>query len=354
MTSGITFVIPAYNAERTLRRTIDSILWQTDGRYRVVIVDDGSVDGTARIGRAYAAQYPDKIRYLFQENKGQGSARNTGMAYVETSYVAFLDSDDWLMPEYVERILGVTVDAGETPEIVMTLPVIWHEHSHVVRDWYDRKLFQEIFPLDGDVVDPCRELRLYQFEVNVCRKVLSMEFVRRTAFSFQEGVKWEDVYPHFLLLSRCRRCMGVGVGFYYRIGSDTQTTACRGEERLDILTVFDDLTGFLEESREELIFPVMRVMVRYAFWCIRMADLETRRLLTRKLQFFFRRLPERYIRILRRESVRQFSRVDAMQYALLAAALRYRVCNRIFYDYLLQEICERSLKKILGAKKGVA
>ena len=65
----ITFVIPAYNAEKTLERTLDSILWQTDGRYRVVIVDDGSTDRTGQIGKGYAMRHPDRIRYIHQRSE---------------------------------------------------------------------------------------------------------------------------------------------------------------------------------------------------------------------------------------------------------------------------------------------
>ena len=98
-----------------------------------------------------------KIRYLYQENRGLGGARNTGLGLVETTYVSFLDSDDWLMPDYVERILGRIEEAGERgeqPEIIMTLPVIWNEKSRVAQDWYDRELFLQIFPRDGCVVNP--------------------------------------------------------------------------------------------------------------------------------------------------------------------------------------------------------
>ena len=350
----ITFVIPAYNAEKTLERTLDSILWQTDGRYRVVIVDDGSTDRTGQIGKGYAMRHPDRIRYIYQENKRQGGARNTGLRSVETAYVSFLDSDDWLMPEYVERITGALDAAREAPEMIMTLPVIYHEQSHGVRDWYDKELFERIFPADDTVVDPALELRLYQFEVNICRKVLQMDFVKRTGFSFREKMKWEDVYPHFYLLSRCRLCMGISTGFYYRIGEGTQTTACTGSERLEILQVFGDLERFLQREEESLIFPVMRVIVRFAFWCIRMADVETREVLVSRVQDFFGRLPGRYRRILLRESVRQYCVKDAAQYALLTAALRYRICGPVFYDYLPQEICERFFKKILRAQKRVS
>lgn len=351
---GITFVIPACNAELTLERTLYSILRQSDGRWQALIIDDGSADDTAQIGLDYAGRYPDKIRYLFQENRGLGGARNTGLKLVETEYVSFLDSDDWLMPDYVERILGQIDVAEEKPEIVMTLPVIWHEQSRAVQDWYDRELFSEIFPEDGFVAEPDRELRLYQFEVNVCRKVLQMAFVRRIGFSFREGVKWEDVFPHFYLLSQCRRCMGIAVGFYYRIGSETQITASTGGDRMDILPVFKDVVDYIEQGHQNLIFPAMRVMLRFSFWCIRMADMETRKLLVRRLHLFFRKLPGRYYRILRRECRRQFPPKDAVQYTLLSAALRQNPWSLLFYDYLWQEICEKLIKKLLKAKDRTA
>lgn len=351
---AITFVVPAYNAEKTLGRTIESILCQSDDRYQIVIVNDGSADRTAAIGQSYAARYPDQVRYVCQENKRQGGARNTGLGMVETGYVSFLDSDDWLMPGYVERILRQIERAEKPPEMIMTLPVIYHEQSHAVRDWYDRELFERIFPADGYIVDPAKEPGLYQFEVNICRKVLSMEFVRRTHFSFRENVKWEDVCPHFYLLSECHYCMGISVGFYYRIGESTQTTAQTGSDRMDILPVFEELLGYPEEGRENLIFPVMRVMLRFAFWCIRVADREIRKKLVDGIYAFFRKVPAGYFRVLTRESRRQYSGMDALQYALLAAALRHRVGRILFYDYLWQEICEKGIKKILKASNRVA
>lgn len=350
----ITFVIPAYNAQQTLRRTIQSVLKQTDERYQIILVDDGSVDETGRIGKAYVERYPDRVRYLYQENKRQGGARNAGLSLVETDYVSFLDSDDWLMPDYVERILGQVENAGKLPEIIMTLPVIYHEQSHAVRDWYDKELFDRIFPVDGQMVNPGKELRLYQFEVNVCRKVLLMDFLKRTGFSFREQVKWEDVFPHFYLLSRCRLCMGVRVGFYYRIGESTQTTASGGSDRFDILTVFGDLAGFMEQGHKELVFPVMRVILRFSFWCIHMADLEVRKRLVRELHAFCKRIPGKYFCMMARESLRQYPVKDALQYVMLGAALRSRICCAVFYDYLFQDVCEKFAKKLLKSDNRVS
>ena len=350
----ITFVIPAYNAERTLQRTVRSVLSQTDERYDIILVDDGSTDHTPDICREFKGCYGDKITYIRQENRGLGGARNRGMELVRTEYVSFLDSDDWLMPEYVETILK---HLTENPvEMVMVLPQIYHERSRCIIDWYDREVFQGIFDTDGRVIEPCHTAEVYRLEVNQCRKVLSMDFVKRTGFCFREQIKWEDVFPHFFLLSQCRSCMGIrSTGFYYRIGGSGQITASQGEERLDVLTVFEDLISYLiREEKKELRFPAMRVIVRFSIWCIRMSEDGVRQKLVKRLHRFYRELPGDFCGILRRESRRTYSRADAMQYRLFVTAIKSRFFHRIFYDYLYQEVGERLIKGLLGAKERVA
>lgn len=354
----ITFVIPAYNVEETIGRTIDSILWQTDDRYQIIIVNDGSTDRTEEICLKYLEENRVKILYVYQENKGLGGARNHGMELTETEYVSFLDSDDWLMPEYVANIMKQVEGTApeERPEIIMTLPKIYYETSGLISDWYDKLLFGKIFDRDGTVVTPDEYSELYRFEVNQCRKVLSMEFVRRIDFRFREQIKWEDVVPHFYLLSKCKKCMGIGsAGFYYRLGSRNQITAMRGKERLDILTVFDDLLNYAAgENRKDLMFPVMRVMVRFAIWSIRMADTDTRKELVGELHTFFRRVPKAYFIALRKSAGQEYSRADARQYRLFMFAIKYRVFCWIFYDYLFQDMAEKIIKRLLGAEERVA
>lgn len=353
----VTFVVPAYNAEKTIARTIESVLHQTDKRYKLIIVNDGSSDATEEICKRYLIDHTDKIRYIFQENRGLGGARNCGMQLVDTPYVSFLDSDDWLMPQYVEKLTkNLEEHNNQNIEVILTLPQIFHEGSKVVKDWYDKSLFEDLFPKDGDVIDPQERTEIYRFEVNQCRKVLQMDFVRKMNFRFREKVKWEDVYPHFYLLSKCSACMGIAeTGFYYRVGSSSQITASRGKDRLDLLIVFDDLMHYISgESRGNLHFPVMRVMVRFSIWCIRMADTDNRRILVDKLHGVFKRMPKGYYTALKKGVRGSCSKADALQYLLFITAIRFKLFNFIFYDYLWQDIGEKIIKKLLGAGEKVA
>lgn len=270
------------------------------------------------------------------------------MKFVDTPYVSFLDSDDWLMPQYVEKI-AYYVEQNRNVEIIMVLPQIFHEGSRVVKAWYDKPLFEQIFPENGYIINPSECPGVYRLEVNFCRKIYKTEFVRAIRFEFREKIKWEDVHPHFYLLSSCTSCMGIGeVGFYYRIGGNNQITASRGADRLDLLYVFDDLLRFLADTEnKQLYYPVMRVMVRFSIWCIRMSDTDTRRVLVEKLHDLFKKLPIAYCRALKKGVGENCSRSDAIQYLLFLTAIRCKGSNFIFYDYLWQEIGEKVIKKFL-------
>ncbi len=98
----VSVVIPAYNAERTIRVTLDSVLGQTVDDVEVIVVDDGSSDGTAGLVRAV----PDeRVRVLTQRNAGHAAARNTGIGDARGQFVAVVDADDLWVPQKLERQL---------------------------------------------------------------------------------------------------------------------------------------------------------------------------------------------------------------------------------------------------------
>jgi glycosyltransferase involved in cell wall biosynthesis len=103
VTPTVSVVIPAYNAERFLAETLDSVLAQTWTDFECIVVDDGSTDSTAQIIQAVS---DPRIRYVWKENRGTvADARNTGIALATGEFVALLDSDDiWLSRKLEEQV----------------------------------------------------------------------------------------------------------------------------------------------------------------------------------------------------------------------------------------------------------
>jgi glycosyltransferase involved in cell wall biosynthesis len=91
-------IIPAFNAGRFIRRTIDSVLAQTYQDYEVIVVDDGSTDNTAEQVKGHGA----KVRYIYQQNAGGDAARNTGIVAAKGEWIALLDHDDEWLPEKLQ------------------------------------------------------------------------------------------------------------------------------------------------------------------------------------------------------------------------------------------------------------
>lgn len=100
----LSLVVPVYNVAPYLRCCLDSLFAQTRAADEIIVVDDGSTDGCPAILAEYAAKAP-KIRVIRQENGGLSAARNIGMANAGGRYLAFVDSDDFIVPAMYERLL---------------------------------------------------------------------------------------------------------------------------------------------------------------------------------------------------------------------------------------------------------
>lgn len=108
----VSVVIPAYNRERTIARAIESVLGQTHARLEVLVVDDGSNDGTVRVAQGYAAA-DARVQVLGDgRNRGAQAARNEGIRAARGPWITFLDSDDEYLSDSVERRLAAAVRLG--------------------------------------------------------------------------------------------------------------------------------------------------------------------------------------------------------------------------------------------------
>src|SRR5918999_4707877 len=107
----ISVVVPIYNVEGFLRECLESVAAQTVGDLEVVMVDDGSTDGSAAIAREFAER-DSRFRLLSQPNAGLSAARNTGIEAAEGEFLAFLDGDDVLPPNAYELLLGALEQTG--------------------------------------------------------------------------------------------------------------------------------------------------------------------------------------------------------------------------------------------------
>lgn len=349
----ITFIVPAYNAEDTLSETIESILRQTSGRYKIIIVNDGSTDRTDEIGKCYCQKYSDKMKYIYQENRGLGGARNRGMDLADTPYISFLDSDDRIKADYVKNIaIQLEKCSAQKPEIIMTLPEIYNENSKRITQWYDCELFDELFPKDGVCINPQINKKIYRMDVNQCRKVLQTAFVKKIQFHFREHLKWEDIEPHFYLLSHCHICMGIGsIGFYYRKGNIHQITESRGSDRMDLITVYRDLLPYLHTSDKQLVYPVMRVIVSFGNEGIKMTDMDTRKTFVKALHYFFKSIPKSCDKILYQEGKKYCGKTEMRQYRIFLGIIRRKRLLTVFYDYLYRDASEYLLKRVIGKLK---
>lgn len=99
-------IVPVYNVESYLPRCLDSILTQTYRDFQLILVDDGSTDTSGVICDDYAAK-DGRITVIHKNNGGLSSARNAGLERAEGEFVAFVDSDDWIHPQYLELMLWV-------------------------------------------------------------------------------------------------------------------------------------------------------------------------------------------------------------------------------------------------------
>ena len=124
MAMKISVIVPVYNVEKYLPRCIDSILAQSFTDFELILVDDGSKDSSGKICEAYVTK-DDRVKVLHKENGGASTARNAGIEIARGTWICFIDSDDYVLPNYLQGMYERTKgwDEGKTYMVMTGLKI---------------------------------------------------------------------------------------------------------------------------------------------------------------------------------------------------------------------------------------
>lgn len=188
-------VVPIYKAEQFLQACLQSVLTQkTKYSYHIVAVNDGSPDGCGEILKRYEDN--EKVSVITQENKGHSGARNRALEVIDAKYVTFLDSDDLLAPNAIDRLM----DAA------------YKHDADVVEGSYKRRTVEgKLFY--GEYRDQEGEARREQISGYPCMKVFRAELFEHVRFP--EGYWFEDTVVGMLLLPLARSFATIKDDVYY-------------------------------------------------------------------------------------------------------------------------------------------
>ena len=147
----ITIIVPVYKVEPYLRRCVDSILAQTFTDFELILVDDGSPDNCGAICDEYAAQ-DSRIHVIHQENGGLSAARNAGIDWAfansDSQWLAFVDSDDWVHPNYLAYLYRAVSEDGTKVSACGYREVLDSNEIIETEDYCSRVLLWEEFLLN--------------------------------------------------------------------------------------------------------------------------------------------------------------------------------------------------------------
>lgn len=247
----VSIIIPVYQVKEYLGECVESLLAQTYTNLEILLVDDGSTDGSGELCDEYARR-ENRIRVIHQENQGAAGARNTGLDQAEGEYIAFVDSDDVVMPSFIEALYGLLKE----------------HHADIAACAYQTgevERFKEKPKNDNNVRNVCMSsdqmLCQWHGKYKKWETVPWNKLYRRSILDgdgkngmvrFPVGRKFEDVLTSHLIVKNAKRIVLTTQKLYmYRIrpGSCTTQILVTAENRKQNLRAQRERMAFFRERR---------------------------------------------------------------------------------------------------------
>lgn len=194
----ISVIVPVYNVKAYLEQCVISIAEQKFSDFEIILVDDGSTDGSSELCDELKVRYYPLINVVHKRNGGLGSARNAGVNLANGQYLIFIDSDDWLAEGALEKLYKIS--AKDNLDIIFFAAQNVYEDATAQEQMasisYDRKSFlNEVMPGEDYVK---KVLPIGEYMSSVCLRMYSMKFYKKNRLEFCENIIHEDEDVAFL------------------------------------------------------------------------------------------------------------------------------------------------------------
>lgn len=251
-------IIPAYNTGNAIRKCIDSIIAQSYTDWELIIVDDGSKDDTPAIIDDYA-QRDSRIHALHIPNGGVSNARNVGLEHAKGEYVMFVDSDDWIEPDYLQKVEARMGDDADV--YIMGITLDYEDESG--RVYYGEVTVPPIYRYIAaeNLADEIGYLMKTLNMESSCLKSYRRMFLQDNNICFRKGMIIFEDYYFVLQTLMCSPsvCLIPFVGYHYRVALQYNPVARRGKrdlypsvaalfESIDMLVDKLNLQGYSRET----------------------------------------------------------------------------------------------------------
>lgn len=256
----ISVIVPVFNAEKYLKKCIDSVISQTYTDWEMILVDDGSNDKSGDIADSYAVK-DTRIRVIHQENAGPGMARNHGIDKATGDFLVFLDSDDYIEKEYFQLLSDCVKEQGAE---VVFIDVIQEKPDGEIIRYEKMSRFKEKSKKD---MIGCQMTGYMPW--GGVRKAVSRKLVTENHLRYSADTVGEEAIFSFEVLRNARVVSFIEKGLYHYVnhpGSQSKNPNGTWEITLSKMQRHLEESGLRQEYKEQLASFAFAVMI---LWLLR-------------------------------------------------------------------------------------
>ena len=221
----ISVIVPVFNGEKTLRRSLDSILAQSFRDFELLLIDDGSTDKSGEICELYESK-DNRVRYIKKENGGPSSVRNLGIKEAKGGYIAFADSDDYMDEGAFEFMYEKALETAAD----MVVCGFFTELGNTVQ-----KVFCEEMTIEGEYGEKIIPLKSKDLLDAPWNKLYKTEFLKKTGVEMPLGEIFEDTAFHLELLKHSPKIAVYSKCFYHYVQNMGSVTKKYNPEKLELI-----------------------------------------------------------------------------------------------------------------------